>query len=223
MKRYTIITAGGSGKRMGTETPKQFLSLKGKPILFHTIEKFVEFDDSIEAIVVLPENQIDFWKQLCEEYGFVVNHTLAKGGETRFHSVQNGLELVKEDSIVAIHDGVRPLVSIETIQRCFKSAEEKGNGIPVIPVNESLRKNDGSRNIAINRTGFHLVQTPQCFGSQIIKKAYLQDYSPEFTDDASAVEAMDEEIHLVDGNRENIKITTPVDLKIAEALVKSTD
>ncbi|OFY87711.1 MAG: 2-C-methyl-D-erythritol 4-phosphate cytidylyltransferase [Bacteroidetes bacterium RIFCSPLOWO2_12_FULL_31_6] len=220
MHKYAIIVAGGKGERMGTEVPKQFLELAGKPILMHTIEKFFKTFPIVEIIVALPENQFDFWKELCCKYKFTsIPHQLVKGGETRFHSVKNALELVKQKSIVAIHDGVRPLVNAKTIKTCFNEAEKKGNAIPVVPVVESLRYVNNEQNEAVKRSSFRLVQTPQCFGSENILKAYQQQFDASFTDDASVVERLGEKIHLVAGNTENIKITSPIDIALAEVLI----
>ena len=218
--QYAIIVAGGKGERMGADVPKQFLEINGKPILMHTLEKFQETLKDVKIILALPENQIDFWKGLCSKYNFSTSYQLVAGGITRFHSVQNALALIKEDSIVAIHDGVRPLVNSATINTCFSAAEKLGNAIPVVDVVESLRHVSKQDNInkAVARSCYKLVQTPQCFRSELILKAYQQEYDAAFTDDASVVEKLGEEINLVDGNRENIKITTTEDLLIAEAL-----
>ncbi|PJB15508.1 MAG: 2-C-methyl-D-erythritol 4-phosphate cytidylyltransferase [Flavobacteriales bacterium CG_4_9_14_3_um_filter_32_8] len=221
MHKYAIIVAGGKGERMGTEIPKQFLELAGKPIIMHSLEKFKTTFPTIEIILALPENQIDFWKELCCKHKFTtIPHQLVKGGETRFHSVKNALELVKQKSIIAIHDGVRPLVSTKTITTCFNEAEKKGNAIPVVPVVESLRYVNNEQNEAVKRSCYRLAQTPQCFSSEIILKAYQQQFDVNFTDDASVAEKLGEMIHLVEGNTENIKITTATDLIIAEALLK---
>ena len=203
---------------MGTEIPKQFIELAGKPVLMHTIERFKIFNDSIEIITVLPENQLRFWTELQNKYSFTVSHTLVKGGKSRFFSVRNGLEFVDIPGLVAVHDGVRPLVSIDTIKRCFKTAEKLGNAIPVIQPSDSLRMVTETGNSPINRQNIRQVQTPQVFSAELIKKAYLQDYLPEFTDDASVIEKTGLEINLVEGNRENIKITNPEDLIIAQNL-----
>jgi len=221
MHKYAIIVAGGKGERMGSDTPKQFLELKGKPILMHTIEKFKSTFQDIEIILALPENQIDFWKELCCKYAFdVSSQQIVKGGQTRFHSVQNALKAVSTQGIVAIHDGVRPLVSKNTINTCFNEANEKGNAIPSIDVVESLRhvSKQDQTNHAVARSCYKLIQTPQCFNSELILRAYQQDFDTAFTDDASVVENLGKTIYLVEGNKENIKITSPVDLKIAEAL-----
>ena len=219
MKLYALIVAGGTGERMKSEIPKQFIEIAGKPILMHTIGRFRDFDESIEIIVVLPENQLRFWSDLQKKYSFSVPHTLVKGGESRFYSVKNGLEFIDEPGLVAIHDGVRPFVSIETIKRCFDTAERLGNAIPVISPSDSLRMITGNGNQPVDRTKIKLIQTPQVFRTDLIRNAYRQDYLPEFTDDAMVLERTGEKINLVEGNRENIKITNPEDLLIAGALL----
>jgi 2-C-methyl-D-erythritol 4-phosphate cytidylyltransferase len=221
MKLYALIVAGGSGKRMGADIPKQYLELAGKPVLMHTLERFKAFDESIEIITVLPENQIRFWAHLQNKYSFNIPHTLVKGGKSRFFSVRNGLKFVEAPGIVAIHDGVRPFVSIETINRCFETAKKLGNAIPVISPNDTLRIINEQGSCPINRIHVKLVQTPQVFKAELIIKAYEQDYQPEFTDDAAVLEKMGETINLVEGNRENIKITNPEDLLISNALLPS--
>ena len=220
-KRYVIIVAGGNGSRMNTPVPKQFLKLDGKPILMHTINKFTDADPNIEIIVVIPQEQLQMWETLCQEYGFHKTVKIAFSGESRFHSVKNGLELVTEASIVGVHDAVRPLVSSKTIIAAYKAAEMYGNAIPAVPINDSIRQIESTRNIALDRSRYCATQTPQCFHSDILKKAYQQDYKYTFTDDATVVEAMGEQIRLVDGNTENLKITGPKDLIIAEALIKA--
>ncbi len=216
MKAYAIIVAGGKGLRMGGEVPKQFLPINGKPILMHTIEAFRKALDGIEIILVLPADQHEYWQKLCKDYNFCSPELIAKGGETRFHSVKNGLALLPddEDAVVGIHDGVRPFVSKETIQRCYATAAGGRAVVPVVPVVETIRQilPDG-KSITRPRDEYRLVQTPQTFPLVMLKKAYEQSYSETFTDDASVVEAMGEEILMVEGNRENIKITTPSDLK----------
>ena len=219
MKLYALIVAGGTGERMKSEIPKQFIEIAGKPILMHTINRFREFYNSIEIIVVLPENQLRFWSDLQKKYSFSVPHTLVKGGESRFYSVKNGLEFIDEPGLVAIHDGVRPFVSIGTIKRCFETAERLGNAIPVISPSDSLRMITENGNEPVDRTKIKLIQTPQVFRTDLIIEAYRQDYLPEFTDDAMVLERTGEKINLVEGNRENIKITNPEDLLIAGALL----
>lgn len=217
-QKYIIIVAGGKGNRMGTEIPKQFLILNEKPVLIHTIESFFNYDKTIKIILVLPQEQRDYWNDLCEKFNFKVNHEIVSGGETRFHSVKNGLNSITEkDVIIGIHDGVRPLVNKDLISRCFDKAIEKGVAFPVIPLVETLRKKTGKGSITVNRVDYCLVQTPQVFHSEIIKKAYRQEFSETFTDDVSVVEALNEyPVYEVEGARENIKITTPIDLIIAE-------
>lgn len=220
MKKFVIIVAGGSGSRMNTSIPKQFLEINNRPVLMHTFDAFVRYDQQIEFILVLPKNQLESWNLLCKKHKFDLKHKITFGGETRFDSVKNGLELIKSDGIVFIHDGVRPLVSIKTMENCFKTALEKGNALPVIPVSESIRMVEESGNCSVDRSKYFLVQTPQTFKTQLIKKAYQQANSNAFTDDASVLESIDETIHMVDGNRENIKITFPEDLIYAEIFLR---
>jgi len=224
-ENYIIIVAGGKGTRMGAEIPKQFLILNEKPVLMHTIESFYNYDSTFKIILVLPEEQRNYWNELCEKFDFKINHIVVSGGETRFHSVKNGLDIVSEkNAIIGIHDGVRPLVSFDVIGRCFDKASEKGAAFPVIPIVETLRKKIGNDNsITVNRADYCLVQTPQVFNYEIIKKAYQQEYSDTFTDDVSVVESLKEyPVYEVEGSRENIKITTPIDLFIAEKLMDAS-
>ena len=219
MDLYSLIVAGGTGKRMGSDIPKQFLELNGKPILMHTIGRFSAFDNSIRIIVVLPEDQFDLWEFLKRKHSFPVPHATAIGGPTRFYSVKHGLELADKDGLVAIHDGVRPLVSTATIGRCFEEAEKFGNAIPVVSNTSSLRLLTGDGSVPVSRQDIVIVQTPQVFRTGLIRNAYMQDYSEEFTDDATVLEKTGEKIRLVNGNRENIKITNPEDLLLASALL----
>ncbi|WP_372775000.1 2-C-methyl-D-erythritol 4-phosphate cytidylyltransferase [Mangrovibacterium sp.] len=223
MEKFALIVAGGSGTRMGTEIPKQFLELCGKVILMHSIERFNNYNANLKIVVVLPESQFDYWNDLCQKYQFKVPHQLVAGGHSRFQSVRNGLKQVSNDALVFIHDGVRPLVSSATIQHCEETAIAKGNALPVMPIVESIRELDSKGSKHVDRSRFRLVQTPQTFQSTLIKKAFEQVESPLFTDDASVCEAMGVEINLVDGNPENIKITQPHDLKIAEFLLTLLD
>lgn len=218
MNLYALIVAGGTGSRMGANAPKQFLELAGKPVLMRTIERFRSFDVSIKIITVLPEDQLGYWEELQKKYSFSIPNTVVKGGPARFFSVKNGLDKVEDNSLVAIHDGVRPLVSTDTIKRCFDAAEKFGNAVPVISPTDSLRMITEQGNMPVNRQYLRIIQTPQVFDSKLIKKAYLQDYSPDFTDDAMLLEKTGETIHLVEGNRENLKITNPGDMAVAEAL-----
>ncbi|MCF8367705.1 MAG: 2-C-methyl-D-erythritol 4-phosphate cytidylyltransferase [Bacteroidales bacterium] len=219
MKKYVIIVAGGLGSRMQSKTPKQFLQVAGKPILMHTLECFSGVFDDLEIILVLPAPYFDYWSSLCKRFDFDVDHTLVEGGENRFLSVKNGLRQINERGIVGVHDGVRPLLSKATIHNAFASAEINGNGIPVTSINESMRELKNDHNYPVARNNFRLIQTPQCFQSDLIIKAYKQEYREEFTDDATVVESLGIKIHLVDGNPENIKITSPSDIKIAQALL----
>ena len=239
---YAIIVAGGKGLRMGSDIPKQFLPIGGKPVLMRTLERFREYDADLQIILVLPEAQQDYWHQLCEEYHFDVAYTLANGGQTCFHSVQNGLAKVPDDAegVVGVHDGVRPFPSIEVIRNCYETARTAKAVIPVIPVVETLRhissngqtRTDTDKKESLSpevrcqkesrtvpRDEYRLVQTPQTFDIQLLKAANRQPYNDGFTDDASVVESYGHQITLVEGNRENIKITTPYDLKIAEVLI----
>lgn len=208
---------------MGSSIHKQFLKLNSKPILIHTIERLNRFVNNAEFIVALPKSQFEYWKELCKKYHLSIHHKLSKGGETRFESVKNALSFVKEESIVAIHDGVRPLVSEAVVKRCISMADRQGSAIPTLNLIESLRQLNGDTSIALDRSKYKIVQTPQCFKSHTILKAYELEYNESFTDDASVVEALGESVMLVDGNKENIKITTPEDLKIAEMYLKSDD
>lgn len=215
---YVIIVAGGKGLRMGGDVPKQFQLLGDRPVLMHTLQRFADDCKDLQIILVLPQEQIEYWSDLGEKYHFGVEHWIVAGGETRFHSVQNGLAQIPDDAegVVAVHDGVRPLVSREVIEKCFEEARRKKAVVPVVPVVESLRHvSDG----AVPRADYRLVQTPQTFDIQLLKQAYRQPYSKDFTDDASVVEAFGHPITMVEGNRENIKLTTPFDLKIAEAII----
>jgi 2-C-methyl-D-erythritol 4-phosphate cytidylyltransferase len=219
--KTAIIVAGGKGTRMQTDIPKQFLEILGKPILMHTLEAFYRYDASIQLILVLPSIQQGFWLELCKKHDFNLPHQIVSGGHTRFNSVQNALEHIRISGLVAVHDGVRPFVSVETISRCFKEAEKHGAAIPVVDLVDSIRQLTDAGSQSVDRTSYKLVQTPQVFNSEILIKAYKQDFSTRFTDDASVVEACGEEIKLVEGNPENIKITTAFDLKLAEILVDS--
>jgi 2-C-methyl-D-erythritol 4-phosphate cytidylyltransferase len=221
MKKYAIIVAGGSGSRMSSAVPKQFMLLAGKPVLMHTVQKFFDADERIKIIVVLPEKEISRWKTFCDEYSFAVKHETVSGGVSRFQSVRNGLQKVTEKSIVAIHDGVRPFTSINLIRKCFDEASRLGNAVPGIPLNESIRKINGNQNESADRNSFVLIQTPQCFDSEQLKKAYASDEKNSFTDDATVMEQSGGSIHLIEGEKENIKITFPHDLIIGDALLKN--
>ena len=220
---YIIIVAGGKGLRMGSDIPKQFLPVCGLPVLMRTIRRFREYSADINIILVLPKAQQDYWQSLCKEYQFDERYSIADGGETRFHSVSNGLALIPDDAegVVGVHDGVRPFPSIDVIAGCYETARHQGAAIPVIPVVETVRHLEGDNSKTVSRDEYRLVQTPQTFDIQLLKRAYRQQFTPMFTDDASVVEALGNTITLVEGNRENIKITTPFDLKIAEAILRN--
>lgn len=221
MKKYALIVAGGKGLRMGSELPKQFLPIsENEVVLMHTLSAFYHYDSLVEIILILPADQQKYWEELCRKYNFHIPHSVAEGGQTRFHSVKNGLAQIKEEGLVAVHDGVRPFVSKEVISRCYEKAALYKAVIPVIDVVETVRlvaEDGGSK--TVNRDHYKLVQTPQVFDVQLLKQAYEQCYTPFFTDDASVVEALGHTVHLTEGNKENIKITTPFDLKIASVLL----
>jgi 2-C-methyl-D-erythritol 4-phosphate cytidylyltransferase len=222
LEKYTLIVAGGKGKRMSNSIPKQFLPLKGKAILLHSLERFQTAFPDIHFVLVLPKEHIAEWKQLAMNTAFE-NIEIAEGGAERTESVQAGLNLIPTACIVGIHDAVRPLVSIATIKKTYELAEKVGNAIPVISLNDSIRRVGNKGSQAVDRNLYKIVQTPQCFRSSDIKSAYQKIGDSLFTDDASVLEATAKEIHLVEGNRENIKITNPSDLTIAEALLAQLD
>ncbi|MBQ6186762.1 MAG: 2-C-methyl-D-erythritol 4-phosphate cytidylyltransferase [Prevotella sp.] len=220
---YVIIVAGGQGLRMGLPVPKQFALVAGRPVLMHTIARFHEADPLLGIIVVLPADQHDYWNDLCREHDFRIEHTVVSGGETRFHSSQNGLRAIPDDvdGVVGIHDGVRPFVSVEVIRRCYAEARRSGAAIPVVPVVDTLRivgEGNGSHNV--DRSQFRAVQTPQVFSIGLLREAFRQQWRPEFTDDASVVEGIGVKIGMVEGNRENVKLTTPLDMLVAEELCR---
>jgi len=232
---FCIVVAGGKGLRMGSDLPKQFLPIGGRPVLMHTLETFERAIPGIRLVLVLPKDQQTFWQDLCAKHHFILPHTIADGGTTRFHSVKSGLQRLcpsgkdAEDALVAVHDGVRPFASAEVIRRTFDAAREHGAAIPVVPVVETVRQLlptatvpapfGAGKSITVDRSLYRLVQTPQTFQLPLLLRAYEQPYTEAFTDDASVVEALGHPITLVEGNRENIKITTPFDLRIAEALL----
>ena len=229
MKDYVIIVAGGKGLRMGSDIPKQFLPIGGKPVLMRTLERFRDYSDDLQIILVLPEAQQEYWQELCNRYDFKVEYLLANGGQTRFHSVQNGLALVPDDAegVVGVHDGVRPFPSIDVIRNCYETARTAKAVIPVIPIVETVRHLTGGQarceveSVTVPRDEYRLVQTPQTFDIQLLKAANRQPYNDVFTDDASVVESYGHKITLVEGNRENIKITTPYDITVAEAIINT--
>ncbi len=222
MDKHVLITAGGMGLRFGSSPPKQFSPLLGKPLLVHALEAFVSYARDIHIVVVLPEAFHDHWQTACKEHKVLIKHRLALGGPTRFHSVKNGLRHIPGGALVAIHDGARPVVPKELISRLFHYATLFGNAIPVVPVEDSVRLAGHAMSKALDRETLRLVQTPQCFRSSLIKEAYQQNYHERFTDDASVLESRGERLFLVDGAKENIKVTTKTDLRVAEALLRNT-
>jgi 2-C-methyl-D-erythritol 4-phosphate cytidylyltransferase len=222
MKKALIIVAGGSGIRMGGDLPKQYQELAGLPLIVHTLEKFLLFDPRMEVVVVVAPSHQNYWEAIRDKYELASGITLAHGGKRRFDSVNNGLAHVADGMVVGIHDAVRPLVSQGTLERTYSAAIEGGSGVPVIPMDDSVRRLDGAAGSTImDRNLLRRVQTPQVFHSTQIKLAYLQCTDPAVTDDATVYEMQFGHVSLVEGNRENIKITTPADLKLASALIQS--
>lgn len=222
MMYYAIIVAGGKGLRMGGNVPKQFQLVGGRPVLMHTLQQFRNAIAGLQIILVLPREQQDYWRERCRQYEFGVEHRVTDGGQTRFHSVKNGLALIPdgEEGIVGVHDGVRPFASADLIRRCYAAAVEAEAVVPAVPVVESLRHEERG---AIDRKGYRLVQTPQTFSIPLLKAAYRQAYLETFTDDASVVEAYGHRVAMIDGIRENIKLTTPFDMVVAEALLAESE
>ncbi|HQW87786.1 MAG TPA: 2-C-methyl-D-erythritol 4-phosphate cytidylyltransferase [Flavobacteriales bacterium] len=216
MNRSTIIVAGGSGKRLGGPVPKQFQTVKGRPLLMWTIEAFHRYAPAMRLIVVLPREHFDIWKALCMGHRFFIQHEVVAGGEQRWHSVKAGLEKVEGDGLVAVHDGVRPLVSVELIARCFDAADTSAAAIPVVPVVPSIRETTAEGSRALDRSKLLAVQTPQCFHADLLRKAFGQPYDPAFTDEATLVERLGVRVALVEGEENNIKVTTPMDLRLVE-------
>lgn len=225
MERFAILVAGGQGLRMGGDVPKQFLPLDGRPVLMHTIDRFREVFPDMHIIVVLPQGQHDYWHDLCRRHHLEGGFLTAPGGDTRFHSVLNGLNAIPADvseGLVGVHDGVRPFVSRDTLRRCYEEAACSGTAVPVVPVVETLRHvSPDGESMTVPRSDYRLVQTPQVFSLSLLRRAYRQTYAPQFTDDASVVEALGERITLVEGNRENIKLTTPADLLLAKGIMEA--
>ncbi|WP_221390141.1 2-C-methyl-D-erythritol 4-phosphate cytidylyltransferase [Dyadobacter sp. NIV53] len=218
MQEYVIIVAGGTGSRMKSDIPKQFIALNGLPILMHTIKAFRNYSDKLSIILVLPENQFEYWQLLCKQYSFHESLLLIAGGNTRFDSVKNGLNSINADiGLVAVHDGVRPIISKQIISESFQHASEFGSAIVSVPMKDSIRKiNKDGDNISEDRTAFRLIQTPQTFRLDWMQKAFTASYQANFTDCASVLESAGYTIQLIEGAYENIKITTPEDLRWAE-------
>lgn len=217
--RSVIIVAGGSGSRMQSQTPKQFMLLHGKPLLMHTINCFTKAYIDIRIVLVLPSDHFDTWRQLCKEFSFEVPLEIVAGGYTRFQSVRNGLAQISNDELVAVHDGARPIVSTEVIRKAFECAEANGSGVAAVPLKESIREGSQANSKARDRRNFYLIQTPQVFKSEILKSAFLQEEKDTFTDEASVVESMGHSIMLSEGEYRNIKVTTAEDIIVAEALM----
>ena len=228
MRTVAIIVAGGNGTRFGAEMPKQFLDLSGTPVLMRTIQAFWDCGENevtpFEVIVTLPSSQVGLWRQLCEKHGFVLPHHVVAGGETRWHSVKNALDSLNRScdvDVIAVHDGVRPLVSTDLIRHAINTARRCGSAIPVVMLNDSVRQVDGSISHALDRSSLRAVQTPQAFDSRLLIDAYAQPFEPMFTDDASVVEHYGHSVTLVDGEYQNLKITRPLDLALAEYLLNN--
>ena len=222
--KYAIVVAGGSGTRMGGPLPKQFLCVGNRPILMRTLERLVEAEPEVQLILVLPAAQFDTWQQLCQTYGFALRYRLVSGCDTRFQSVRNGLMTIPgHTGLVAVHDGVRPFVSLKTIRQSFEVAARRGSAVAAIPSKDSLRLVDEyGHTQALRREAVRLVQTPQTFRVDLLKAAFEQEESPNFTDDASVIEAAGFAVQLIEGSYYNLKITTPEDMVIAEAFLGST-
>ncbi|QIL41733.1 2-C-methyl-D-erythritol 4-phosphate cytidylyltransferase [Pedobacter sp. HDW13] len=221
MKNYAIIVAGGSGNRMQTETPKQFLLLKDLPVLMHTIKAFAQSESQPKILLVLNKDQQGYWRRLCDEFNFRIPHQVIDGGTERFHSVKNAVYTIQEEeSVVAIHDAVRPLVSKTLIDNCYRAAAQQGNIIAAVQSSDSVRLFRNEKTSALKRDEIYLVQTPQTFNLKVLKEAYNQEFDSNFTDDASVVESIGHNINIIEGERSNIKITYPIDLELAELLLK---
>lgn len=224
MKRAVVIVAGGQGHRMGGEIPKQYQELEGKPIIIQTLQQFYRFDPLMDVVVVLAQKHRNLWNAMATHHAEISRVKLAIGGVTRFHSVQNGIQLIKDGVIVGIHDAVRPFVSLETLERCYNTANKSGSAIPVIDMDESVRMlKENNSSVHMDRSTLKRVQTPQVFRSEMIREAYKLTDDHSFTDDASVFESHFEKVTLVEGNRQNIKITTPTDLQLASLFNRSAE
>lgn len=222
MKKYAVIVAGGKGTRMGNAMPKQFLPLQDKPVLYHTLKAFKTAYDDIHLVLVLPQEQLSYAQMVLQAFPEGIDLEIVAGGETRYHSVQNGLAVIEDDAVVFVHDGVRPLVSANLIQSCYRQALEKGSAIPVVPIADSLRiVHEAERSEPIDRQMMRSVQTPQTFKTELLLPAFKQEYNAQFTDEATVVEAFGEQVYLIEGEKSNIKLTTPEDMLVADVLLKS--
>ena len=220
LPEYALIVAGGSGSRMQQALPKQFLAVGHLPVLMHTLGRFYSYHPDIHIVLVLPQAHFSFWETLCKEHHFQLPHRLVAGGSSRFASVKNGLKDIPKEALVAVHDGVRPFVAISTIAESFQTAAAKGSAIASVALKDSIRWAKNGQNKALDRNDYRLIQTPQTFRAALLHRAYEQEEQSFFTDDASVVEALGEEVYLIEGSYENIKITTPEDLLVAEAFLK---
>ncbi len=220
MKKYAILVAGGEGLRMGTDTPKQFLLLAGKPVLYHSVQAFLQAQPDVQIILVLPKAHLHIGAQMIEEINDGGRVLITAGGQTRFESVQNGLQWVREESIVFVHDGVRCMVSANLINRCYQQAVEKGSAIPAVKATDTIRMVEHGHHRIVDRNAVYIIQTPQTFQSALLLAAFNQPYHESFTDEASVVEAMGQKVYLIDGAYDNIKITRPIDLLVAEKLLQ---
>lgn len=224
MKQGVIIVAGGTGQRMGGEIPKQYLELDGKPIIIHTLEKFFQFNPQMKVVLVLGAGHLSYWEAISHSHVYGSRVEVAFGGKTRYESVKNGLTFIENELIVGIHDAVRPLVSQKALERCYEVAENEDSGIPVLEIDETVRKiGPDGHSTHLDRSVLRKVQTPQVFKSEMIKEAYKQPFDPSFTDDASVFQSLYGKVTLVRGNQENIKITTPTDLQMALALIQTLE
>jgi 2-C-methyl-D-erythritol 4-phosphate cytidylyltransferase len=215
-----VVVAGGSGQRMGSQIPKQYLDLEGKPLIIHTLEKFFTYDPEMKVVLVMAKSHLKFWDVISISYKRGPGIVVALGGGTRYESVKNGLQLIEDGLVVGIHDAVRPLVSLDTISRCYEAAAKTVSGIPVVDMDESVRMiRENGKSVNLERRKLKRVQTPQAFRSEQIREAYSQTGDPSFTDDASVYESLFGQLTLVEGNSENIKITTPADLRLASLII----
>ena len=223
MDKYAVIVAGGKGLRMGNAVPKQFLPLAGKPILYYTIKAFADAYEDMKIVLVLPQDQLSYAQMVLQAFPDRIDLEIVTGGETRFHSVQNGLKAVSKDAVVFVHDGVRPMVSPELVRACYEQAVEKGSAIPAVAVSDSMRMVDGETSRAVNREQMRSIQTPQTFRADILLPAFEQEYNDGFTDEATVVEAFGKPVYLITGEKSNIKLTTPEDMMVAEAMLSEKE
>lgn len=220
MKKYAIIVAGGTGRRLKGDVPKQFMLLNGKPVIQYSLEAFFSFDPSVQIILVIHSDFLSFWEQLCLKHEISVPHKTTKGGKTRFDSVKNGLKLVADDGLVAVHDAARPVIRPDFIRHLFAEAENRGSAMPGVALTDTIRMIDGDTSHQLDRTFLRAMQTPQVYKVSELKRAYTQPFLPVFTDDASVMQSVGFPLHLTEGRSENIKITNPQDIDLAEVLLR---